>query len=254
MTQIRVGGRLVTCTAIVFDKDGTLTDSYATWARLVEGRVRALAGQGFPVSGRLAYLLMRAMGYNARTGRIDPRSPLAAGTREETVAAAAFVLYRRGIPWDQAVAMVRAAFDEADETLGLASLARVFAGTADKLRELREAGCRIGVATNDSRERTGKILELCGLAGLIDAVACGDEVERAKPAPDLAVLVCQRLGVTPGEALFVGDSLTDAAMARAASVGFSVGVLSGGLSRGELEGAFDAVIGSVLELRPADLL
>lgn len=52
---------------------------------------------------------------------------------------------------------------------------------------------------------------------------------RPKPAPDQLLEACRLVGVSPADAIMVGDSTWDEAAARAAGIGF-VGVTNGGVS------------------------
>jgi phosphoglycolate phosphatase-like HAD superfamily hydrolase len=76
-----------------------------------------------------------------------------------------------------------------------------------------------------------------------------DDVERAKPDPDLFLAAAERLGVPIEESMVVGDSVWDLLAAQRARA-LGIGVLSGGYGREELElaGAY-----RVYE-DPADLL
>lgn len=62
------------------------------------------------------------------------------------------------------------------------------------------------VATSTARERALWKLERAGIAGRFDAVVCGDEVSRGKPAPDIFLLAAERLGVPPAECAGFEDS------------------------------------------------
>ena len=63
-----------------------------------------------------------------------------------------------------------------------------------------------------------------------------DQVERAKPDPDLFLAALERLSVRAADAYVVGDSVWDMLAARRAGV-LGVGVLSGGYGTDELERA-----------------
>jgi len=54
----------------------------------------------------------------------------------------------------------------------------------------------------------------------VDVLLTATDVEREKPAPDLVLGACERLGVVPGDALVVGDSVYDGMAARAAGARF----------------------------------
>lgn len=73
------------------------------------------------------------------------------------------------------------------------------------LRELREAGLRLVVASNwDSS--LPDVLEQAGLRSLVDGVVCSAQAGAAKPAPALFHEALRVAGAAPREALHVGDS------------------------------------------------
>ena len=47
-------------------------------------------------------------------------------------------------------------------------------------------------------------------------LVCPDHVEHSKPAPDMLLLACEKIGVQPQEALFIGDDERDIEAGRAA--------------------------------------
>jgi phosphoglycolate phosphatase len=96
------------------------------------------------------------------------------------------------------------------------SLSRVFEGNPEALKLLASRGLALACVTNKPSPFTSVLLERSGLAGLLGAVACGDEVARRKPWPDLVELACARLGARPSEAILIGDSENDAQAAHAA--------------------------------------
>jgi phosphoglycolate phosphatase-like HAD superfamily hydrolase len=63
-----------------------------------------------------------------------------------------------------------------------------------------------------------------------------DQVQHAKPDPDLFIAASNRLGVDVADAVVVGDSVWDLLAARRARA-LGVGLLSGGYGREELERA-----------------
>jgi phosphoglycolate phosphatase-like HAD superfamily hydrolase len=67
-------------------------------------------------------------------------------------------------------------------------------------------------------------------------IITGDQVERAKPDPDLFLAAAAKLGVDIADSIVVGDSVWDLLAARRARA-LGVGVLSGGYGQDELERA-----------------
>jgi len=91
-------------------------------------------------------------------------------------------------------------------------------GVRESLERLVEAGVRIGLASSSDREDIDLCLEASGLGPYFPVRAAGDEVQAGKPAPDVYLLACQRLGIDPGNCVAIEDSPHGAAAARAAGM------------------------------------
>lgn len=79
---------------------------------------------------------------------------------------------------------------------------------APALRELRASGRRLVVASNWDCS-LAEVLESVGLASLVDGVVSSAEVGESKPAPALLLRAVELAGVSPAEAVHVGDSYAD---------------------------------------------
>jgi HAD superfamily hydrolase (TIGR01549 family) len=88
------------------------------------------------------------------------------------------------------------------------------------LARLRAANIRTAVVTNSMHQIAQKVLVAADLRGWFDVVACADEAGKPKPAPDVLHLALSRLGLSPPDALMVGDSRFDQGAAQAAHVRF----------------------------------
>jgi phosphoglycolate phosphatase len=127
----------------------------------------------------------------------------------------------------------------------------VFDGVPQALMRLRERGWRLACVTNKPREFTLPLLQRAGLASLLDAVVCGDEVQQRKPHPEIVLQACRRLGVAPSEAVMIGDSFNDMLAARAAGMG--VVLVESGYNEGEsvsslaAEPGVDAIVPGLID-------
>jgi len=108
----------------------------------------------------------------------------------------------------------------------------------------------ITLATSSSADELDHYLSLLNLGDLVDAVACGDDVQHDKPDSALIEVTLLRAGkAAPEEAVMIGDTPYDVIAAKHARVR-AIGMLSGGFSRTELE-----VSGCAAVYRdPSDLL
>ncbi len=79
------------------------------------------------------------------------------------------------------------------------------------LDRLEAAGAGLAIITNGPRDFQSRKLAGLGLDARIPTVVFSGEVGVAKPDPAIFLIACERLGVAPAEAAYVGDRLrTDA--------------------------------------------
>ncbi len=171
--------------AALFDLDGVLVDTYEVWLHLLSD-----------VAGRLGYPPIDPEGYRRSWGQ---------GIEEDV---------RQFFP-RHGIDEIRRIYAELyGDHLGHL---RVMDGAGDFLRSLEIPKA---VITNSPRALARRALEAARLEGCFRTVVGCDDVERSKPAPDMVLEACLRLGVAPGRAVLVGDSRYDEEAARAAGAAF----------------------------------
>lgn len=76
------------------------------------------------------------------------------------------------------------------------------------LEGLKQRGMRIALATSTNRPVVEEYLDFIPqLRNVFDAMVCGTEAGRGKPAPDIYLEAARRLGLQPEECIGVEDSL-----------------------------------------------
>jgi HAD superfamily hydrolase (TIGR01509 family) len=111
-------------------------------------------------------------------------------------------------------------------------------GVNQLLSHLQRNRIRMAIATTGGREQTFRLLKHLKIRGGTPIVT-GDDVEKAKPSPDIFAVAARGLNVAMNNCIVVGDSVWDLlAAVRQSALG--VGFLSGGYGQEELEraGAF----------------
>ncbi|HEV3210931.1 MAG TPA: HAD family hydrolase [Chthoniobacterales bacterium] len=112
---------------------------------------------------------------------------------------------------------------------------RPLPGALDLLHYLSKMRVRYAIATSGRMESAGPMLELLRLEPRVPVVT-RDQVQFAKPNPDLFLAAAERLNVAISDCVVVGDSVWDLLAARRARA-LGVGLLSGGYGKEELEKA-----------------
>jgi HAD superfamily hydrolase (TIGR01509 family) len=123
----------------------------------------------------------------------------------------------------------------AEAFLRLTPEARPLPGARELLAALSRSGVPWAIATSGRLATAAPALATLGVPPGVPVVT-RDQVEYAKPDPDLFLTAAQRLNVPIETSIVVGDSVWDLLAARRAHA-LSVGLLSGGYGQDELERA-----------------
>ena len=106
---------------------------------------------------------------------------------------------------------------------------KLLPGVAEVIPELARRGLQLAVCSNKQVAFTRELVNHFGLGAHFAAVLGPDDVQgRAKPDPAMLFEACNRLGVPPGETVYVGDMAVDVHTAKAA--GIPVWLVPGGAS------------------------
>ncbi len=192
-------------TTLLFDLDGTLVDSAPDIAAavnkvlveidrapLTEAMIRDFVGDGLGVT--LERSLIAAGANNQASDLLD---------RLETIYVA-----------------------------GIAERTQPYRDVAATLALFSKAGLRMAVCTNKLTEPSNVILQRLGLAAYFELVVGPDIVIEKKPDPRHVQYCLDRLGVTAGETIMIGDSANDVLAAQGAGceaifVTYGYGIIGG---------------------------
>ncbi|QJE94668.1 HAD-IA family hydrolase [Luteolibacter luteus] len=178
--------------AVIFDMDGTLFDTEPVY---FEAYRHAFAAQGGELSREVYFSKLMGLSNAAIETALGAMAQDRFDVRK----------FRKG--WK---AKWRA--------LLAANPLEVLPGVRELLERLMEDRIRIGLASSSDREDIELSLESAGLASHFPVRAAGDEVPEGKPAPDVYLLACQRLGVDPKDCIAIEDSPHGVAAAQAAGI------------------------------------
>jgi HAD superfamily hydrolase (TIGR01509 family) len=109
-------------------------------------------------------------------------------------------------------------------------------GARDLLRRVAEVGLQVVLASSAPDDELDTLRKVLSCDDVIPETTSSRDVDTAKPDPGIVQVAVDRAGVTPEQAVFVGDAVWDAHAAAAAGLP-CIGLLSGGISEGELQAA-----------------
>jgi phosphoglycolate phosphatase len=124
----------------------------------------------------------------------------------------------------------------------------LYPGVKEGIAFLKSTDFKLGCVTNKAAQFTEPLLRDLGIYNEFGIVISGDTLPQKKPDPAPLLHAAEFFGVSPDEALMLGDSVSDVKAARAA--GFQIICMSYGYNHGEdiRSASPDAVIDSMAEL------
>ena len=209
--------------AVVWDLDGTLTESAPDLATALNALLTEAGLEPHPVE-RVRLMIGHGVAVLIERGFKAAGAPLSAEARDALVPDF----------------MARYTACATDNTY-------LVPGARYALERLARAGIRQGLCTNKPEAVTRQILDALGATRYFGAIIGGDSTPGRKPDPVPLQACLDRLGVTAGETVMVGDSAADVGAARAAGV-YVVIVPDGYTGEPAESLGADLVVGAVAEV------
>jgi HAD superfamily hydrolase (TIGR01509 family) len=192
--------------AVLFDIDGTLVDSNYLH---VFAWIGAFQSVGRPVE---AWRIHRAIGMDSKK------------------------LLERLLGQDAEEFGEQASAEHARRYKELSGLLRPFDGARELLHIVSEHGAKVVLATSAPPDELGVLRQILDVDDVVDVVTNADEVDTAKPEPDIIEVALTRAEIRAADAVFVGDAIWDMQAAKSAGVR-CIAVRSGGVDTSELTSA-----------------
>lgn len=221
---------MLTSKAVLWDKDGTLLDTFGSWIDVERKLAKAMAAEyGFSSVKAQDYIqrVLFRLGIKP-DGTVSGQGVLASGTSEAIIGE----FYSAFLEMDSFISEKKQSFfslakSKLAEILEQSPITPIPAqGAQEALRFFKDFGLCQGLATSDSLANAQRDLAAAVLLDYFTFIAASDTIEQPKPHPCSVYAFADFCGVSPSEVLVIGDTPADEAMAMAAGASF-VAVLSG---------------------------
>jgi 2-phosphoglycolate phosphatase len=213
--------------AVIFDLDGTLIDSAPIYYDIIDVIFKRLDIPSVPKR-----ILLEAM----KNGEFEWDLVLPADMKNRK---------------KQLIEKARGIIDEIAPSMFHEQI-KLIPGTADVLKAIAAEGLRLALVTSTLRDYMSiKLapLDEAGVKNLFEVVITADDVQNKKPHAEPLIMCSDRLGLAPGNCVYVGDTRVDINAGNAAGMQ-TVGVLTGFDDYDALEKVMPgAIIASIADLK-----
>ena len=220
---------------IIFDKDGTLSNSEKCLLELAKTRIEFAAKKFRELKiNNLRITLLKGLlksVYGLKKQALSANASLAIASKENNILSTATIFTLFGFDWFKSLSISEEIFDEVDILLmnnreNIPTHRTLISGAFDLLFSLKEKGVGIALMTNDTQSGIEEFIFKNKLEGIFDYLWSAEN-NPSKPKPEAVIELCKRMSLNPSECALISDADTDLKMAKKANISTVIGFTGG---------------------------
>ena len=221
--------------AIIFDKDGTLSNSEECLLELAKTRIAFSEKKlkKLKINNIKIWLFKKLLLsiYGLKGNSISANASLAIASRDQNIISTATIFTLFGFDWFKSLSISQKIFDEVDIFLStqkeITKKSRtLISGALDLLVSLKNEGVCIALMTNDSQTGIEEFISRNKLEGIFDYFWSAEN-KPSKPNPEAVIELCKKMNLHPSECALISDADTDLKMAKEADISIAIGFTGG---------------------------
>ncbi len=220
---------------IIFDKDGTLSNSEEYLLEIAKRRVEFAVNKfkKLKINNFKIFLLRKFLNsvYGLKNKSLLANASLAIASKEQNIISTATIFTLFGFDWFKSLSISQAIFDEVDISLSnnednMQKKRTLISGAFDLLISLKNKGVCIGLMTNDTQAGIEQFISSNKLEGIFDYLWSAEN-KPSKPNPKAVIELCKRMKINPSDCALISDADTDLEMAKEADIPIIIGFTGG---------------------------
>ena len=221
--------------AIIFDKDGTLSNSEEYLLEMAKTRVDFAVNKfkKLKINNFKIFILRKLLNYiyGFKNQALSANASLAIASKEQNIISTATIVNLFGFDWFESLSISQTIFNEVDIFLSnnkknIPKKRTLVLGALDLLVALKSNGVCIALMTNDTQAGIEEFIYGNKLEGIFDCLWSAEN-KPSKPNPKSVIELCKRMKVNPSECALISDADTDLKMAKEADIPIIIGFTGG---------------------------
>ena len=221
--------------AIIFDKDGTLSNSEECLLELAKTRINFAISKfkklKINVFKIILFKKLLKYVYGFKEDFLSANACLAIASREHNIISTATIITLFGFDWFKSLSLSEEIFHEVDIYLlknrsNIKKHRTLISGASDLLFSLKNKGVRIALMTNDTRKGIEEFICRNKLEGIFDYLWSAEDYP-SKPKPKAVIELCKKMNFKASECALISDADTDLRMAKEADIPIVIGFTGG---------------------------
>tara|TARA_Y100001968_G_scaffold294473_1_gene301099 strand:- start:381 stop:1169 length:789 start_codon:yes stop_codon:yes gene_type:complete len=221
--------------SIIFDKDGTLSNSEEYLLELAKTRVIISEHKFAELKiNKFKILFLRKLllsHYGLSNNSLSADASMAIATREQNIISTATIFSLFGFNWFKSLSLSQQVFTETDLFLSnqkgyLQRPITLVNGALDFLVSLKNKDVCIALMSNDSKTGIKEFVHTNKLEGFFNYLWSAEH-KPSKPNPMAVIELCKKMNIKPSECALISDADTDLKMAKEADISIVIGFTGG---------------------------
>ena len=211
---------------VIFDKDGTITDSHIYWSKIIRMRTKAILKK-FSIDNIHADDISASMGLNTKNNKLFAEGPIALKSRKDVINNVLIYLkkFNKNIEFYDIEYLFIEVHNQFSEIVS--EFIDPIIPCINLIKELYANNIKLSLITSDTTSNAELVCDKLNIKSYFDFIVGSDQTANKKETGLIAIKVCEMMNLDSNQVICIGDTISDYKMSINANLKGSILVESG---------------------------